>query len=228
MPKKHKGARKGKKKENLSTVLLEQIASNTMSNVGMTTVDLMKEQKMFPNAERFDTEVYNCFDSSESSAFLTSNAALGTFANVVVTASSLSNFSDMSAAFDQYRIKSVQAIFYARTNAVTVNTSNLGLVHSVIDYDDGNALTSAVQALAYSNCFVVGGNENFNRVFEPHVAMAAYSGAFTSFANLKDQWIDCASPGVQHYGLKTAWTATDAVYKYDLVVRVWIQYRNSR
>jgi len=228
---KNKKSRKGKgKAHGLSNDrdLLEQIASNTMSNIGMTTLDLVKERRIFPNAEKFDSEVYNCFDSYESSSFLTSSTTLGTFANVVVTAAQLSNFADMSAAFDQYRIKAVQAILYNRTNSVTVNGSNLGLVHSVIDYDDGNALSTAVQALGYSNCLVVGGNENFSRVFVPHVANAVYSGAFTSFGNITNEWIDCGSSGVQHYGLKTAWTATDAVYHYDLVVRVWIQYRNSR
>jgi len=67
----------------------------------------------------------------------------------------------------------------------------------------------------------------FSRKWRPHIATAAYSGVFTSFKNEPSTWIDVASPGVQHYGLKVAAdvTSTNSV-AIKMFVRVWVQFRN--
>lgn len=57
------------------------------------------------------------------------------------------------------------------------------------------------------------------------MAVAVYSGAFTSFANAPSSWIDSGSPNVQHYGLKAAVTATAAVQTYNLQVRARVSFR---
>lgn len=225
-----RGKRKGKQSKGTSNnAILERIAANTNNNVAMPNVDLSKEMMIFPRADKFDGEVYNAFDSYENLAALSSSATVPTFVGSAITAGGLSNFPDMSAAFDQYRIRAVQYNFYPRTVSVNNNSSIVGLVHSVIDFDDASAPTSIAQCLAYSNCYVCSGLTAFTRTFTPRLALAAYGGAFTQFANADPhQWIDCASSNVQYYGLKTGWTVCDGVYHYDTVIRVWIQYRNSR
>jgi hypothetical protein len=50
---------------------------------------------------------------------------------------------------------------------------------------------------------VVSPGDSVARTFQPHSALAAYSGGvFTSFANVGGQWHDCASPSIAHYGYK--------------------------
>jgi len=66
------------------------------------------------------------------------------------------------------------------------------------------------------------------RKFIPHVAVASYSGTFTSFTNEVAPWIDIASPSVQHYGLKTACTPTTAVVQYTARARLSVSFRNVR
>ncbi len=158
--------------------------------------------------------------------------ALATSTTVPVAYSlyfALSQFSDVStltAIFDQYKIEMVEVWFMPRNSIVSGNTANTGVMHTVVDYDDANALGSVAAAATYANVQVGTGVQSHYRKFRPHVAVAAYSGTFTSFSNQDSQWIDAASPGVQHYGFKAISTVTDAIYTWDAVWRVHFAFRN--
>ncbi len=212
--------------EQQQLALLKQIAAGT--NAGVQPAPIDPAAAYFTNAKAFDTQVFNCFDSYEVPNAITTSTTLPTAYSLSVAAGSLANFSDMSAAFDQYRIRAIEVRLIPRINLVANNGSNLGLVSTVIDYDDANSLATTTDALAYSNCHTTTGNVAHVRHFVPRIATAAYSGSFTSYKNEKADWIDAGSPGVQHYGFKSIVSATDAPYHYDIVVRVWIQYRASR
>lgn len=66
-------------------------------------------------------------------------------------------------------------------------------------------------------------------LLRPRTAMAAYSGAFTSYANMSDQWIDLNSTSVQYYGFKLllppasvsslSSPAIDLMFDYTIVFR---------
>jgi len=104
-------------------------------------------------------------------------------------------------------------------------------MYVVIDYDDGTALTSANLASAYSNCVVLNPGESCERTFSPHMALAAYGGAFTSYANVSPQWIDAASTGVQHYGVKV-WVPNCTVgqtllQSWDVTIEHYLEMRKS-
>ncbi len=59
-------------------------------------------------------------------------------------------------------------------------------------------------------------------MLEPHLAIGAYSGAFTSFANTNStQWVDANSPSVQYYGVKYGWTNLGGA---ALNIRVYVKY----
>jgi len=107
--------------------------------------------------------------------------------------------------FDQYRLMAVRFSIVPNNNAIgLVTNSSTGLVpvYCVIDYDDTNALASASAAEGYNNCIVLNPGESLSRTFRPRMALAAYSGAFASYANVEPLWIDASSNGVQHYGIK--------------------------
>jgi hypothetical protein len=146
-----------------------------------------------------------------------------------LTASNLS-----TGPFDQYRIEAIRFSVIPQNNAiglVTNSTTSLVPLYSVIDYDDANALGSANAAVAYNNCVTLAPGESCERLFKPRMALAAYSGAFTSYSNTQPTWIDVVSPGVQHYGIKLfipqATVAQTLLQSWEVVQEYWISLRNA-
>lgn len=175
-----------------------------------------------------DNKPYEVVQSCEFLAQLVSNASIPTYGAIYTTLQNFDQFTDFAPVFDQYRIVEIEITFWPRVQTVDGQIVNAGLLHSVVDYDDSTVLTSVASALDYTNCLVTPGNKMHRRTFVPHVANAAYAGAFTSYANLSGQWLDAASSTVQHYGVKTAWTPTSIVLTMDVTLRARIQFRNVR
>lgn len=164
-----------------------------------------------------------------SQGTITSNVAVAVFAGFSFAASAIDQISSLTAVFDQYRIDEIEAWLWPRITGGTGTTVDVGMFASAVDYDDATALTGFNQALDYQNVLVSDGRQGHYHRFKPHCALAAYSGAFTSFSNVASPWIDAASTGVQHYGLKTAWTACDSTgYTYSLQTRLHMSFRNVR
>jgi len=158
-------------------------------------------------------------------------------ASTTISTSSAYNFSlnqvdqvsQLTAVFDQYRIDEIEFWLWPKLGAeVASATADQGILASVIDYDDSNLLGSLTAALDYVNVLVSSGRDGHYRRFKPHVAIAAYSGSFSSFANETSPWLDAASPSVQHYGVKTVWTACDAAYSQSIQARLHLSFRNIR
>jgi len=99
---------------------------------------------------------------------------------------------------------------------------------SVLDYDDSTSTASAALR-QYESAVQVQSTRPMTRTLCPHVAIAAYSGAFTSFANKKMVWIDSGSPSVVHYGVKSALINCQVVSQtiYDVQARYVVQFRNT-
>lgn len=181
----------------------------------------------FPLTSTLNNNVYNIVASYESSAAATSSNTLPTFTAWATSLGLFDKASSYESVFDQYRIVMLEYTWLPGSNTV-VSGGNAGMFSTVIDYDDDTALTTTAQALDYASCLSTDGVTIHKRTFRPHIAGAVYSGAFTSFQNLTGAWIDCASPNVKHYGMKTAWSVTTNPYVYDFIVRAWIQFRNTR
>lgn len=113
----------------------------------------------------------------------------------------LPNYSSWETLFDQYCIPIV-VCEYRGSETETLDKAAAPRVWSVLDHDDANTITS-LQAKSYSSCYESRISEKVTRVLYPRIALAAYSGAFTSYANNRS-WIDCASDTVQHFGIKFA------------------------
>jgi hypothetical protein len=146
----------------------------------------------------------------------------------------LAQYTTFQNLFDQYMIDEVQMILRPAGNysaVIGINTEKIPLLYVVIDYDDSSTPSGVSQLKEYSNCSV----SLFETVcvrFKPHVAMAAYSGSFTSFANVKSTWIDVAYPSVQHYGVKMACEAglsgQSNLQYWDISIKYKISFRNVR
>lgn len=197
----------------------------TMKNDGKV---FSLETPFYPSKMTTNNQVYK-FVQQVSIGTNASSTTLNVFTGTFFTLSQIDQVAQLQAVFDQYRIDEIEFWIWPRAGNQNVGASvDQGLLASVVDYDDASSLSSFASALDYSNVCVTSGRDGHYRRFKPHVAVAAYSGAFTSFANEESPWLDMASPGVQHYGVKTAWTPTDVVYGQSFQARFHLSCRNVR
>lgn len=143
--------------------------------------------------------------------------------------SSLANNASFTGLFDQYKVDAIQFRVRPRSSMATINAGVYAPpLYLVIDYDNTTALPNVATALQYTSCAVVESYQSASRTFKPHVAVAAYSGAFTAYKNELADWIDCASNTVLHYGVKyylPVCPAT-ALPEWDVDVDVYLSFRN--
>lgn len=142
------------------------------------------------------------------------------------TFSQINQYTELTAVFDQYRFKLIEIEFHPTIQALAV-ASQSGLFFTAVDTDDSGS-TTAASIRDYPGCISSEVFKPHKHTWEPHVAIAAYAGAFTSFANETSPWIDVASPSVQHYGLKYAFEVMPIAFTYDPIVRIHVQLRNVR
>jgi len=142
----------------------------------------------------------------------------------------LDQVTTLQAMFDQYRFLQVTVFFLPRLDMVgttgTIFPTQIGHLTTALDYDD--AASTAFTALRQrQTCFTSGAIREHARTMTPHAALAAYSGAFTSFVNISRMWVDSASSNVQHYGVKYALTDCQfvSVGVYDVYARYVVQFR---
>jgi hypothetical protein len=169
--------------------------------------------------------------SDATLAAIAQSSSVGSTLQINFTFANSVNDSSYAAVFDQYRIVAAEVIPTPRiTEANQVSPYPAGYLYTVLDYDDATALTSPSAAQDYSSCIITPVTEAVRRCVKPRIAMAAYSGAFTSFANVADQWIDAASTGVIHYGIKCIMDVgtASALVTYDLEQVVVVQFRSQR
>ena len=145
-----------------------------------------------------------------SGNFAAGAAGVDAFGAANFQLSQLSNYTDITNMYDEYRIKAVKWYIVPNqpTNTTAVGAASTPVFISSVDYNDSATPTLKTTILQSDTARVHGPlNKMYTRTFKPNVALAAYAGAFTSYANVEDQWIDTGSPNVQHYGIK--WGVVD-------------------
>lgn len=160
---------------------------------------------------------------------------------VSITAAFLGNFTNASAIFDTYRIRSYTVDFVPRGNQVfntpsavggIPSTSGLSPLYTVIDYDDTTTPTSLVQLYEYESVKYVAAGRPHKRKIYPKTLTQLYESAISSgYAPKRGDWIDAATDDVPHLGLK--WGITypapgSAVGVYDIIVTVNYQCKDQR
>jgi hypothetical protein len=148
---------------------------------------------------------------------------------VAGTAFVLTNFAEYAnyiALFDQYRFDELEIWLEPQSSQSTV-FSNMGQMATTIDLDDANTPSSYNSVVGRQQVVITDGGVGHYHRWKPHMAVAVYSGAFTSFQNAPADWIDCASSSVQHYGLKFSSLPTSAVINYNLTVRGKLSFRSA-
>lgn len=179
-------------------------------------------------------QVWRTIKTVETNSVATQQVVAGFNAFGFTLVSLCGDYANLVSVFDQYKIEAIEVVFRPRSNVElvgTTSTTSNGFLSTVIDYDDATNLTAMQQAQNYDNCITTSVLQPQRRCFRPRVAVAAYSGAFTSFKNEPAGWIDAASTGVVHYGVKLAidpYVVISAAATYDMFTRALIAFRASR
>ena len=121
--------------------------------------------------------------------------------------------------------------FIPMITAAYSTTGIPGQIATVIDYDDANAPASFDELRQYTNYKTVSLLKRHSRILVPAMALAAYNGTFSGYASKKYQWLDSASPNIQHYGLKIGiqnCTLPTNTLLYDVEIKVNVEFKNIR
>lgn len=144
------------------------------------------------------------------------------YAASAFTISSFAGTTAYLSVFDQYMIEKIEV--WLESPAAQGSTSFDTLI-TAIDLDDANTPTSVAEVERKQGALIGSGGAGRYHAWCPHMAVAAYSGAFTSYSNVPAGWIDSASPSVQHFGFKTAASPTGVALYYNIRVRATVLFR---
>lgn len=168
------------------------------------------------------------------STFTTSNAA-ETKQGYSFQLSDLPAYTELTALYDAYRFKGVEVKFVP-VNVVNVSSNgpNPNWFITAFDYDNVSTslLTTDLQQYDTHRFHMQTGNRIVTLKLVPRCALAAYSGAFTSYSEAKENtWLDCASPSVQHFGLLATFptaSAAAAEQTYNIVCTYHLEFKRQR
>jgi hypothetical protein len=168
--------------------------------------------------QTIQVEMTNCVSAFNTSA----TPGLPAYYSKAFSLSDFLGATSLTSVFDQYRFDQIECwLEVSNPNAV----AQYPQVSSAVDLDDATTPTAIGQVFDHIGAVTgVGVGGHYHR-FRPHMALATYSGAFTSYANIPAGWVDCASPNVQHYGFKAAAVSQGAAINFQLTFRAVISFR---
>lgn len=162
-------------------------------------------------------------------SFITSTAASDVAQGINFSISQ--TYSGLTSVFDKYMIEAIRFTVVPQNNAMGL-VAGLTDLYCLIDYDDSNAPASLAAILPNNNLVRLAPGESLERVFAPRIAISAYNGAFSGFAQGAQQvWCDSASTTIQHYGVKLYVPATGVVgqtvfQKWDITAEYFVRFKN--
>lgn len=180
--------------------------------------DMQGMGRPFPPVGKLMQQITVTLDNVSPAFTSSSTVPLGYAFNLPLNA--LSGYANYTVLFDQYRIEQIEAWLEP-----SVVASLQGNLVTVVDVDDSNTPTSFGQVADHQGALIGPSNMGRYHCWKPHMAIAAYSGAFTSYSNQVAGWIDCASPAVQHYGFKSWCTLTNTAIAYSITYRAVVSFR---
>lgn len=154
---------------------------------------------------------------------VTTSTSIPVYASFYVSLAAFAGYSQYTGCFDQYRIDELEV--WVEPNTAANGTTVFSTIATCIDYDDSTNPTSIGMVEDHQYSMATNGAVGHYYRFQPHMAVAAYSGTFTSYVNEPFGWIDSNSPSVQGYGVKFAAAATPVAITYTITARAAISFR---
>jgi hypothetical protein len=179
----------------------------------------------FNNTLKKDNSVHRFIQTTDLGAVFATSAVLPTFYARSFAYTDVIQYTSYQALFDQYKIDEIE-IWMQAGQAGNNNANTYPTWYSAIDYDSDSAASALSTLQQYTNVITTPLTQGHYFRFKPHVAEALYSGAFTSYGNIKSPWIDSASPGVKHYGFTVGVNVTPAAVQMNMVIRLHFSTRN--
>jgi len=171
-------------------------------------------QKITIQASQQDTDAFNT-----SATVPTYNAQYFTLAQNVP------NYASYTSVFDEYKIDFVE-VWVTPPGLAPVASTVRGQYSTAVDYDDSNTPSTIATVSDKQNSLTTTIDSAHYHKWVPRFAVGAYSGTFASYAS-ETGWIDCGSPNVQHYGLKTAFSPTAGGIEYiQFALRLTVSFRS--
>lgn len=175
---------------------------------------------------RQNEQIYRANLRYDVLSYITTSTVATVYVAQSFAISSFSNSSEYLGLFDQYMIEELE-VWLEPVAAPGVATTNVGMLCTTVDLDDAATPTTFAQVEDKQSSITSSGINGHYHRWKPNMAVAVFSGAFTSFASSPAFWIDSGSPNVQHYGLKATSTNTSAVISYNLSVRARFAFKQA-
>lgn len=141
------------------------------------------------------------------------------------------DFTEFTNLYDAYQIKAVKWSLIPRISNADQGGGSVQLaqVHSVLDYDDGTALTSINDYVQYESYKTSRGNRIHSRYFVPAIEMAAQSaGLIVAAGQKKHQWLDTDEPKVSHRGIKFFIEGGSVDTVYDVMITYYLAFKQVK
>ncbi len=141
------------------------------------------------------------------------------------------NYSLWTGAFDEYKIVGCEVwAIPAITQTSAGSAYQAGRYVGSIDLDDASPFSSYAAHCSSDSAMVSGVCTGQYWKFVPRISNTVYNGAVASGYQSADktEWIDTATPAVNHYGIKFTSTATTVAQNIVLEFRIRVLFRGSR
>lgn len=234
-----RGMRRGKGSEQQSEVSERRAVFLTLSQVR----NLLRKRPLKPigNAMYSTRQLMETFTDSTglSSGQIVQSGSSTVFGSIAFEAGDLDNFTDLSGVFDQYRIDRIELLLRSVNNTtgslynLTSPNQALPRLYTVIDRDDSSALSSLAAIREYDNVEEGEAYESQLISFKPSISPAYYaSGSFVGYGIKDPEWLDVASSGIPHYGVKWAvsgqQTSSTNRFAWDVECFIYVSWKNTR
>jgi hypothetical protein len=180
--------------------------------------------------------VFTCVQALEinGGGALTSSVSAATFNSIGLSLNAFDQASQLAAVFDWYRFTEVEYTFLPRVRSTVSNdqafsvTPNIGIFHSVVDTNTLTPLTTVPQALDYPSCKAWSAGSPNSLLVQRFVPKTALGSAAGTIVNPVGVWYSTNVNSTPWAGVLTAWTITSQVYYMDAIIRVKVQFKNTR
>jgi len=206
--------------------MADRPASNKRGKKNKIVSSCFNDQGARPIFKRvFKQQVLHANLRIDLPVWLSSSVTVPVFVGQQFNLGQFNDTSEYTTLFDQYRFNYIEV--WIEPASAFLSSANTGILSSTVDLDDANTPSSVQNVEGKQTSISSNGVTGHYHRWNPHMAVAAYSGVFTAFANDPAGWIDCSSNTVQHYGIKAGITATTAIYNWNVTVRANISFRQA-
>jgi len=211
----------------------------------------LRPSRMGRVRRRFSSNVMSISRPAATAAItITGGAANSAAGAISFTLADLSNYTEYTALFDQYRIRRVQVSFrmcqdpesYTQLNTTSAGNANNFYpdIYTTVDHDDTTAPAYAdIMQYDKLKTGLLSPRRWFTYTCHPTPNLQVYRGvATTGYAMASSKlWLDCAQADIPHYGVKyyiDCATITGGGnnllqnMKIEYRVKMWCQFKNQR